>query len=91
MLINNDGPNPGTVTALIIIYIVIALLILTGCTTSYKHMSNPGQSDDGYDLVCQGFEVGKRIEIEGNFCHNVASYGGNYVLGGVTYHWSKEK
>jgi hypothetical protein len=38
--------------------LIVALLLLTGCTpfVGYSHLSMPNVADDGYDLLCGGFE-----------------------------------
>ena len=67
---------------------LILLMFLSGCTTGYKHMSSDSRGDDGYDLVCAGVEIRDVLSVEANACHNLASYGGNYFVGEITYHWS---
>jgi hypothetical protein len=74
------------------IKLIFALLLLSACTTSYKHMdATPLHrgSNDAYDLVCAGIEVDKRLRISGNYCHNVAPHGGEFLLIDVTYRWKQ--
>ena len=83
----NSGWRWGVfATALVLVFV----FALSGCVSSYKHLSSPSQSDDGYDLVCQGFELGQSFRVESHACHNLASYGGNYILTEVSYHWSEK-
>ncbi len=68
---------------------LLLLIALSGCTTSYKHLSNTAVSDDGYDLICGGVEYDRQLRVSGNICHNIAAYKGEYVLIDVTYRWMK--
>lgn len=70
---------------------ILALILLTlpACTTSYKHLSSPSVDNDGYDLICAGVEYDERLRVSGNYCHNVAAYGGEFVLIDITYRWTE--
>ena len=58
------------------------LLLLGGCSpyVGYTHLSQPNIDDDGYDLICGGFEkdVG-RFRGDLALCENMASRGGTYA------------
>ena len=70
-------------------YLIILLLILCGCTTSYKHMSNPSVRNDGYELICGGVEVGEQWQASVDLCSNTAAYGGEFVIVELQYNWKK--
>ena len=69
--------------------LLLIILFLPACTTSYKHMSSPSVKNDGYDLVCAGLEVDKQLRVSGNVCHNMASSGGEFLLIDGNYRWNK--
>ncbi len=62
-------------------------LALSGCVTSYHHLSNPTVADDGYDLLCGGWKLGSKLSAKVSMCKNVAPYGGEFVLVDVEYNW----
>ena len=68
---------------------ILILLLLSGCTTSYKHLSDPRIENDGYDLICGGVEVGERFTAAVDICQNVASNGGEFMFVELQYNWSK--
>ena len=63
-------------------YILLALL-MSGCTTSYQHMSDPTVANDGYDLLCGGVELGNKLTASVDLCKNVR--GGNYIHAELKY------
>ena len=68
---------------------ILVLLLLCGCTTSYKHLSDPRIQNDGYDLICGGVEVGERLTAAVDLCSNVAPNRGEYLFAELQYNWSK--
>ena len=60
--------------------IALLLIFLHGCTAfvEYEHLSNPGVSGDGYDLICVG-GVGEIVTVEVSIapCKNVN--GGEFI------------
>lgn len=58
--------------------LIIAAIIVTGCTpyVGYTHLSQPNVDDDGFDLICGGFETQKR-HVRGDIagCENLARSG----------------
>ena len=67
---------------------VLAILLagLFGCTASYKHLSDPRISNDGYDLVCGGVELGDNLTASVDVCHNIR--GGELIHAELQYKWS---
>jgi len=72
-----------------VFWILAAVLALTGCTTSYKHFSNPRVSGDGYDLICGGVEKGDRLTVAVDACYNVNPGHGEFIFIEVKKRWSK--
>ena len=73
-------------------WILLALIGLAGCTTSYRHLSDPAVSGDGYDFICGGFEVGDpSLTVSLDVCKNVnARYATEqYVLVEIKKRWNK--
>ena len=53
----------------------LILLLLSGCTPfiGYEHLSQPNVQDDGYDLVCGGFEFEKNwFRADVAICENLS-------------------
>ena len=69
----------------------VAALLLQGCTTSVKHLSDPRIEGDGYTLVCGGLEYRKQVTVAVDACHNLEPTGGELVFIEVKYHWRKHK
>jgi len=68
----------------------LVLILLAGCTTSIRHLSNPTTRDDGYNLICAGVEQDDYvITVALDVCHNVSPNHGEYVFAEVKYHWRK--
>jgi hypothetical protein len=65
---------------------------MTGCTTSYHHLSNPHIDDDGYDLLCAGLEVDQKLRVAGKYCLNASDSSGDdeYVMVDVVWKWGRE-
>jgi hypothetical protein len=66
------------------------LLLLSGCTTSVRHLSDPSVAEDGFNLVCAGIEQDDYVfTMALDVCHNVSGIRGEYVFAEVKYHWRK--
>jgi len=70
--------------------LMILCMALSGCVTSYHHLSDPTVGNDGYDLVCGGWKIGNQLTAKASACHNFAPYGGQFLLIDVEYNWSNE-
>ncbi len=70
-----------------IVCIIALLILLCSCTSTARHVSDPRVSGDGYNYVCLGVELGKRVTIEGNVCHNTTGYRGEVIDLAIRYHW----
>jgi hypothetical protein len=68
---------------------LVLLVLLTGCTTSVKHLSDPRINNDGYTLACGGLEYGEQVTVEVAACYNLAPRHGEYVFAEVKYHWNE--
>jgi hypothetical protein len=68
-------------------YVVLVLVLLSGCTTSYRHLSDPRVSNDGYDLVCGGVEHGQKLMVSADVCHNLAPNKGEFIFIEAKYRW----
>lgn len=65
---------------------------MTGCVTSYQHLSDPRIANDGYDLLCGGVETqALGLDLRGDLCQNVAPNGGEFVRVSVEYRWKGAK
>lgn len=73
-----------------VIAILAVVILLAGCTTSYKHLSDPRIGGDGYDLLCGGIEKGQQLMVSVDVCRNVASNKGEFVFVDVKYRWTKQ-
>lgn len=71
-------------------YIILLSFCLSGCVTSYQHLSDPRVNNDGYDLVCQGasYDVNS-FRFRGNVCKNIAPNGGEFLHTSVEYLWNE--
>ena len=78
----------GIYSLCVLTVVGLAFLALSGCVTSYRHISDPRIANDGYDLVCGGVEtdVG-RVRLSGDLCKNVAPRGGERIHVAVQYRW----
>ena len=65
----------------------IMLLMLCGCTTSIKHISDPRIIADGYNFICQGFEVGEKLEVSIDACYNLSPNKGEFIVAELQYNW----
>lgn len=72
-----------------LIYVTIGAIAFSGCTTSYHHLSNPSISDDGYDLLCAGLEIGNQLRVAGRYCHNVSPAKGEYIMLDMVWKWGQ--
>jgi len=70
-----------------IILPIFAILLFSGCTTSYHHLSDPAVSDDGYNLICAGLEVNNQLRVAGKYCHNVSPAKGEFIMLDVVWKW----
>ena len=73
-----------------VIAILAVVVLLAGCTTSYKHLSDPRVDGDGYDLMCGGFEKGQQIVIAVDVCRNVAANKGEFLFVDIKYRWAEQ-
>lgn len=70
--------------------LIILSLTLIGCVTSFKHQSDPSVSQDGYNLLCGGFEHRiQRVSGEISGCKNIVGNRGEHFVFEVAYHWSE--
>ena len=63
--------------------LMLFTILLSGCTASYKHLSDPRVANDGYDLVCGGVELGKNITASIDLCKNI--HGGEFIHAELKY------
>lgn len=71
--------------------LLTAMLMLSGCVTSYQHLSDPRVSNDGYDLLCGGIEKDvSSLRLRADICHNAAPNGGEFLHTSIEYRWPTE-
>ena len=79
-----------TIAIAVVSFVLILVgLQLMGCApmVEYRHMSDPRESDDGYDLVCAGGTTTGNLEMYTSVCKDVTGYRGEYVQVGARYVW----
>ena len=71
--------------------LLLLILPLAGCVTSYQHLSDPRIAGDGYDLVCGGIEHDVRgLRLRGDICTNASDGGGEFLHAAVEYRWGRQ-
>ena len=71
--------------------ILLLVFLLSGCTASYKHLSDPRIANDGYDLICGGVELGNHLTASIDACKNIAPYGGEMLLIELQYSFTSHQ
>jgi len=68
------------------IILITITFMLSGCVTSYQHLSDPRIAGDGYDLLCGGIEHNiSHIRLRGDLCGNIAPNGGEFIHASIEY------
>lgn len=68
---------------------ILVLLLLSGCSpyVGYTHLSDPSESNDGYDLVCGGVQIEEGLRFDMAVCENVSPNRGTFVKADIRYVW----